>query len=111
LSGNKFSVTTGQGCASFVSASASASAFGQQVRAIAINLGKGSRNNNVAILQQFLISQNKGSAAQALAGVGATAYFGNLTRAALAEFQASAGINPPLGNFGPITRAYLNANY
>lgn len=84
-------------------------AFDQQVRAIAVNLGQGSKDNNVAILQQFLISQNKGPAAQALAKVGATAYFGMLTRAALAEFQVSAGINPPLGNFGPITRAYLAA--
>jgi len=35
------------------------SAFGQQVQTIAINLGKGNRGNNVTILQQFLISQNK----------------------------------------------------
>ncbi len=91
--------------------SVTASAFGQQVRAIAINLGQGSRGNAVLTLQQFLISQNKGSAAQALANVGATAYFGGLTRAALAEFQAKAGIAPALGNFGAITRAYLQANY
>src|SRR3989344_1766472 len=35
------------------------SAFGQQVRSVAINLGKGSRGNDVMILQQFLISENK----------------------------------------------------
>jgi len=87
-----------------------ASAFGQQVRTIAISLGQGNRNNNVAILQQFLMSQNKGLAAQALAKVGATSYFGTLTRAALAEFQAKAGISPALGNFGPITRAYISAH-
>ena len=39
---------------------ASASAFGQQVREIAMNLGRGVRDNNVAILQQFLIKENKG---------------------------------------------------
>lgn len=89
---------------------AGASAFGQQVRAIAINLGQGSNGNDVAILQQFLISQNKGPAAQSLASVGATAYFGTLTRAALAEFQASAGISPALGNFGPITRNYVSTH-
>ncbi len=89
----------------------SSSAFGQQVRAITINLGKGSSDNNVAILQQFLISQNKGSSAQVLAKVGATSYFGDLTRAALAEFQAKVGISPALGNFGSITRAYISANY
>jgi hypothetical protein len=87
------------------------SAFGQQVRTIANNLGNGSRDNNVAILQQFLISQNKGPAAQALARAGATAYFGTMTRAALAEFQANVGISPALGNFGPITREYLRTNY
>lgn len=91
--------------------SVSASAFGQQVRTIAISLGKGNSGNDVKILQEFLISQNKGSEAQALAKVGATSYFGVLTRAALAEFQANVGINPPLGNFGPITRAYLSAHY
>jgi hypothetical protein len=89
----------------------SASAFGQQVRTIAISLGKGNSGNDVAILQQFLISQNKGPAAQALANAGATSYFGVLTRAALAEFQANVGINPPLGNFGPITRSYMSTHF
>jgi hypothetical protein len=114
LPGNKFSITTGRNCNSQADANVnapSASAFGQQVKIIASSLGKGSRGNDVATIQQFLISQNKGSAAQALANVGATAYFGDLTRAALAEFQTKAGINPPIGNFGPITRAYLSANY
>jgi len=88
----------------------SASSFGQQVRAIAINMGEGGRGNDVVTLQQFLISQNKGSAAVALGSVGATAYFGPLTRSALAEFQTNVGINPALGNFGPITRAYIGAH-
>jgi hypothetical protein len=90
--------------------SAGASTFGQQVRAIAINLGQGSKDNNVTTLQQFLISQNKGPSAQALAKVGATSYFGALTRKALAEFQASSGISPALGNFGAITRSYLSTH-
>jgi hypothetical protein len=90
--------------------SATASTFGQQVRAIAVNLGQGSKDNNVTTLQQFLISQNKGPSAQALAKVGATSYFGALTRAALAEFQANVGISPALGNFGQITRSYLSTH-
>jgi hypothetical protein len=88
-----------------------ASQQGSQIRMIAFNLRRGSSGNNVTILQQFLISQNKGSAAQALARAGATAYFGALTSAALTEFQANAGISPASGNFGPLTRAYINANY
>jgi hypothetical protein len=88
-----------------------ASVFGQEVRTIATSLTVGNRNNNVKILQEFLISQNKGPRARALAKVGATAYFGALTRMALAEFQATVGIHPAVGNFGPITRAYVSANY
>ncbi|MEK7608697.1 MAG: ice-binding family protein [Patescibacteria group bacterium] len=91
-------------------APAPASTFGQQVRAIANDLQKGNRDDSVAILQQFLMSQNKGPNAQALAKAGATAYFGSLTRAALAEFQKSVGISPALGNFGAITRAYLKSH-
>ena len=91
--------------------SVKSSDFGQQVRAIATNLVIDSRGNNVTILQTFLFSQIKGPAAQALTKVGATAYFGELTRAALAEFQAIVGISPAIGNFGPITRNYLKANY
>lgn len=90
--------------------SASASAFGQQVKTIAISLGKGSSNNDVTILQQFLMAQNKGPAAQALARNGTTRYFGSLTRTALAEWQAKVGIKPALGNFGAITRAYLRTH-
>jgi len=89
---------------------ASASSFGQQVRAIATDLSIGSKSDGVAALQQYLISENKGSAALALAQVGATAYFGALTRAALAEFQASAGISPAVGYFGPITRGYIGSH-
>jgi peptidoglycan hydrolase-like protein with peptidoglycan-binding domain len=81
------------------------------VQSIAANLAQGSRGTAVTTLQQFLIDQNKGPAAQALANVGATAYFGALTRTALAEFQTSAGVSPALGNFGAITRAYISAHY
>jgi peptidoglycan hydrolase-like protein with peptidoglycan-binding domain len=80
------------------------------IQAITGNLQQGSSGNDVAVLQQFLISQKGGVAGQALANVGATGYFGSLTRAALAEFQANAEISPALGNFGPLTRAYLSAH-
>lgn len=39
-----------------------------------------------------------------------TTTFGPLTRAALARFQASVGITPAVGYFGPITRAYIANN-
>jgi hypothetical protein len=84
---------------------------GSSVQAIVANLAQGSRGASVAALQQFLIAQNKGPAAQALANAGATSYFGVLTRAALAEFQANAGVSPALGNFGAVTRAYISAHY
>ena len=83
----------------------------QQVKTISNDLGPGSSGDEVKTLQQFLIFQNKGPAAQTLAAPGPTGYFGGLTRTALAEFQASAGIKPAFGNFGPITRAYLAAYY
>jgi hypothetical protein len=39
-------------------------------------------------------------------------YFGSLTYAALAEFQSSVGITGSvLGDFGPMTRAYLSTHY
>lgn len=82
-----------------------------QIQKFVKNLGKGNRGNDVKTLQQFLIDQNIGKAAQALNKVGATAYFGTLTRSALAEFQAKFSIKPAWGNFGPITRAYLSTNY
>lgn len=85
--------------------------FGQQVKALTSNLKQGNRSNNVKILQQFLISQAKGPAAQALAKVGPTTYFGILTRRALAEFQTKVGIKPANGYFGAITRDYLKKNY
>ncbi|MFA6463447.1 MAG: ice-binding family protein [Candidatus Paceibacterota bacterium] len=84
--------------------------FGQKVKAIVVGLVKGSRGNNVKILQEFLISQNKGPAALALGKNGTTLFFGELTKKALAEFQASVGITPA-GSFGPITRNYFRSNY
>jgi hypothetical protein len=71
------------------------------------DLTEGDRGSDVTQLQLYLIARNIGPAAQALAVVGATGYFGPLTQAALAEFQASVGIVPSVGYFGPITRAHI----
>lgn len=111
VSGNKFSTVTGKNCISQAGVSTSASnSFGQQVRSFSKNFWKGVRDNEVKTLQEFLIAQNKGPAAQALAKITTTTYFGEMTRAAVAEFQASVGISPASGNFGPITRAYISSH-
>ena len=81
------------------------------IRSVTTSLHQKNSGSDVMILQNFLITQNNGSAALALGRVGATGYFGALTRAALAEFQAHAGISPALGNFGAITRSYLSLHY
>ena len=63
----------------------------------------GSTGADVTELQTWLIG--KGFSIPA----GATGYFGTQTRAALAAYQASKGIVPAAGYFGPITRGNVNA--
>ncbi len=60
-----------------------------------------SRGEDVRALQLFLIAQ------EYLANDSATGYFGSLTQAALAAYQASKGIQPAVGYFGSLTRASL----
>ncbi|MES2214209.1 MAG: Ig-like domain-containing protein [Patescibacteria group bacterium] len=71
------------------------------------NLTQGQKGPDVAELQRYLIEQNSGPQAEALRQNGATEFFGNLTRAALAEFQARVHIDPASGFLGPITRAFI----
>lgn len=66
------------------------------------DLTVGSRGDDVTALQGVLNA--KGHLA-----VAATGYFGSLTKAALAKWQASAGISPAAGYFGPKSRAAFNA--
>lgn len=73
------------------------------------DLSRGSAGASVEALQRFLIESVSGPAAAALAEVGVTGFFGDLTRAALAEYQAANGIAPAAGYFGPITRAHLSS--
>ena len=70
-----------------------------------MDLTMGSTGPQVVALQSFL--ESKGFLVMPV-GV-AKGYFGGLTRAALARYQASVGIAPAVGYFGPITRARLNA--
>jgi DNA-binding beta-propeller fold protein YncE len=73
------------------------------------DLDLGSRGDQVISLQKFLMDKAIGASAQALVGVGATGYFGQITQKALAEYQASVGISPATGYFGPKTRAHLKS--
>ncbi len=65
----------------------------------------GSSGADVSSLQATLVSKGK---LVMPAGV-SMGYFGSLTKTALASYQASAGIAPAVGYFGPITRAHFNA--
>ncbi len=65
----------------------------------------GSTGSEVTALQQWLVSKGY---LMMPAGT-AYGYFGNLTKTALAKYQAEAGISPAAGYFGPITRAKVNA--
>jgi len=74
------------------------------------DLDVGASGADVIALQKYLIEKNKGQKAKALATAGATGYFGSLTKAALAEFQASVGISPAIGYYGSKTREYISAD-
>jgi len=74
------------------------------------NLTVGSSGSDVKCLQALL---NQSADTQvAVSGVGSpgneTTYFGPLTQAAVAKYQAKKGISPTAGYVGPLTRAQLN---
>lgn len=75
----------------------------------ATDLWIGMRDTNVTWLQEFLIAKVSGATATALKAVGATGYFGTLTKAALSEYQSTHGIAPASGYFGPKTRAQISS--
>ena len=68
------------------------------------DLTLGSSGADVTALQNWLISKGHTIAA------GATGYFGAQTKSAVAAWQASAGITPAAGYFGPKSRAVANAS-
>jgi peptidoglycan hydrolase-like protein with peptidoglycan-binding domain len=70
------------------------------------NLTMGSTGADVVALQTYL--ETKGFLTIPV-GV-SKGYFGPLTRGALASFQASMGIAPPVGYFGPITMGRITAD-
>ncbi|MDO8492633.1 MAG: peptidoglycan-binding domain-containing protein [bacterium] len=69
----------------------------------------GSTGEDVRNLQWFLNANGFQVASSGAGSSGSeTTYFGNLTRVALGKFQASKGIAPTAGYFGPKTRAVVN---
>jgi len=66
-----------------------------------MNLTVGSRGSEVVALQQVLVAQGH---LVMPAGV-AMGYFGPLTKAAVAKWQAANGVSPAVGFWGPISRA------
>ncbi len=68
------------------------------------NLTIGSTGAEVVALQQMLVAQG-----HLVMPVGVSmGYFGTLTQAAVAKWQAANGIAPAVGYFGPISRAKAN---
>ena len=67
------------------------------------NLTVGSTGADVKELQKFLVSGGY------LTLANPTTYFGSMTKAALAKFQAANGIAPAVGYFGSITRAKVHS--
>jgi len=73
------------------------------------NLQVGSSGEDVKRLQQWLNANGFPVAASGPGSPGSeTTVFGAATRAALAKFQASKGVVPAAGYFGPKTRAVVN---
>ena len=74
------------------------------------NLTVGSRGADVMDLQKTLNAAGFTVAASGAGSAGKeTTYFGPATRAALAKYQASKGISPAVGFFGPLTRGSVNS--
>jgi hypothetical protein len=67
------------------------------------DLTVGSTGSAVTALQTFLIGQGD------LVLATPTQYFGSMTQAALAKFQAAHNITPSVGYFGPKTMAFVNS--
>lgn len=67
------------------------------------NLTLGTQNGDVSVLQQFLIT---GGFLKIPAPNG---YFGPMTKTSLGAWQASVGIFPSTGFFGPVSREKINA--
>src|SRR3989344_3489100 len=78
---------------------------GQALSNFNTNLTIGSTGSDVSALQSYLVANG-----YLVMPVGVSkGYFGSLTRAAVAAWQAANGISPAVGYFGPISRAKINS--
>ncbi|HEY4516953.1 MAG TPA: peptidoglycan-binding domain-containing protein [Candidatus Paceibacterota bacterium] len=72
------------------------------------NLSLGATGADVKALQVYLNTHGFIVTSNGAGSPGKeTSKFGGLTKKALAKWQASVGISPAAGNFGPLTRAYI----
>ena len=94
-----------------MSASLHGEAGTSQLPTFTIDLHLGSTGADVHALQVYFNS-NGFPVAKSGPALPATEtnWFGHLTKAALARFQAAVGITPAAGYFGPKTRAYLTTH-
>jgi hypothetical protein len=107
--GALFNIMTGQSCTTTQSkTSTQTSPNTLAILTVTQNLKSGMTSPDIKTLQEFLSSQGF---TIALTGNGSpnheTNYFGNLTKQALAKFQAKNNIKPSVGYFGQLTRAFI----
>lgn len=70
------------------------------------DLTVGSTGDDVKCLQQYLNASGNQVAASGVGSPGSeTTYFGSLTQAAMAKWQAANGVSPAAGYFGPLSRS------
>lgn len=82
------------------------------VNSFSRNLTSGSKGEDVKNLQKFLNGQGFTISKTGAGSKGKeSTVFGPKTKQALAKFQKAKGIKPSSGNFGPLTRAYIQKNY
>lgn len=104
-SGNNFNTQTGKPCSGLVTDIVLAAPIPYTFTR---DLMLRSVGEDVRALQAYLNTHGFPVASEGLGSIGnETDYFGSLTAQALARFQASKGIVPSIGYFGPITRRII----
>ena len=87
------------------SSSSSSSSVTTSGHVFSVDLTIGSKGDDVVALQTILVAKGHLVMPEGVA----MGYFGGLTKAAVAAWQAASGIAPAVGYFGPKSRAAMNA--